>query len=435
MRFNNGKSLSSNTREDKEVLIRISDSFGHKMVVRENGQETQVNIITPEELAKIPMGTGLVMLNRKDPLYVKFASIENYEFYWNWLRTNLVKSKNLKNIKGTKKIKKATSEEIAEVSKIMNQIYTPEDKIPLIENFINSFGEKLKEKALNIIPIFIKSLFSDDIDLEIKTIIKKLDTDFLVDINQNEEISDELFSSEYLKHFSQSMISNSKLFANEFQSLITIINQEFSNYVKAEEIYLIWDLFFNNIKNTSKNDFKDIIGNILKEGDELIDSLIDLSSEINNIDISNNTNELPYESISEATSLIEKTSQNKITISSEIIEIQKLIFEKSSMISILQNIKSGSFEFLKPVFKEQIINIFNALIPKNKEEKIKLINEIIKECKIEKLSLIKDIEVSYKLIFGQYKKIQEINSQYPISKEEISKLENIIFNKIIKLLS
>jgi hypothetical protein len=67
--------------QDKEVLSRISDSFGQEIVKKENGEEIQMNIITPEELAKIPIGTGLVMLSRKDPIYNKFASLENYEFY------------------------------------------------------------------------------------------------------------------------------------------------------------------------------------------------------------------------------------------------------------------------------------------------------------------------------------------------------------------
>jgi len=105
------------------------------------------------------------------------------------------------------------------------------------------------------------------------------------------------------------------------------------------------------------------------------------------------------------------------------------------MISILQNIKSGSFDFLKPVFKEQIIKIFNALISENKEKKIKLINEIIKEYKMDKLILIKEIEINFEEIYQIRKSISTINSEFPISQKVISELDLIIYEKIIRLVS
>jgi len=105
------------------------------------------------------------------------------------------------------------------------------------------------------------------------------------------------------------------------------------------------------------------------------------------------------------------------------------------MISILQNIKSNAFEFLKPVFKEQIMDIFNNLIQVNKEQKINLINEIIKESKKQKISLIKEIENSFEELYQIRKSISKINYEFPISQKVILELDIIIYEKIIRLVS
>ncbi len=262
--------------QDKEVLSRISDSFGQEIVKKDNGEEIQMNIITPEELAKIPIGTGLVMLSRKDPIYNKFASLENYEFYWAWLRKNMTDSKESSRDKGNRKIKKITSQEISNKSKIMNQIYTPENKLPKMQNFINESVENLINKKSNkIIPLFLKNLFFENSNKEIVEILQRLDSDFISYIDSIDNISDEDFYNKFLEKFIIYLKNNRRLINIEFTLFVNKVNKSINSnqklnsellktYLNEEDKNKIWNLFCEKIEAHYDNEIKDIFFNFSK---------------------------------------------------------------------------------------------------------------------------------------------------------------------------
>lgn len=162
--------------KNNDDLENISKQFGTKIVKLDDGsgQTRDVPLITPQELLSIKMGKTLCMLERQAPLYTPATSFSNYKIFSDWeyntyigdnpdlnsLEFLNIKKKIEKETKKTPKEKEIFTRKIIEDKLVQNSIYTEENNIGILENFVL---EKEKEidsgYAKSIFESFLIALF------------------------------------------------------------------------------------------------------------------------------------------------------------------------------------------------------------------------------------------------------------------------------------